>query len=67
VLAPAVPLALCLLAACGAATSGDGAVAATSGPATAAPPVTASPAPLSGTDWPTYHRDAARTGAASRW
>ena len=64
VLAPAVPLALCLLAACGTATSGDGAVAATSGPATAAPPVTASPAPLSGTDWPTYHRDAARTGAA---
>jgi outer membrane protein assembly factor BamB len=58
--APAVLLALCLPAACTTATSG----AATSGPATVPPPVTASPAPLSATDWPTYHRDAARTGAA---
>jgi len=63
-LAPAALLALCLLAACSTAATGAGSAPATSGPPATAPPVTASPAPRSATDWPTYHRDAARTGAA---
>jgi len=63
-LAPAALLALCLLAACSTAATGAGSAPATSGPPATAPPVTAGPAPRSATDWPTYHRDAARTGAA---
>jgi PQQ-like domain len=64
-LGPAVLLALALAAGCSpAATStGPGGPAASS-PPTAPPPATASPAPLTSADWPTYHRDAARSGAA---
>jgi polyvinyl alcohol dehydrogenase (cytochrome) len=62
VLAPPVLLALALAAGCTTAITPDGPAA----PATTSPvPVpTASPAPLSATDWPAYHRDAARTGVA---
>ena len=62
VLAPPVLLALALAAGCSTATTPDGPAA----PAATSPvPVpTVSPAPLSATDWPTYHRDAARTGVA---
>jgi len=53
------------LAGCNTATS-DGAPAATPAaqPGTARPVPTDSPAALTATDWTTYHRDAARTGAA---
>jgi outer membrane protein assembly factor BamB len=66
VLAPATVLGLCLLGGCSTASTSDGAAGpAATVPATTAPPAaTGSPAPLSATDWPTYHRDAARTGAA---
>ena len=64
-LAPVV-LALCPLAGCSTATSPEGtaASAATSSVASGRPAGT--PAARRGTDWTTYHRDAARTGAASR-
>ena len=62
VLAPPVLLALALAAGCSTATTPDGPAAAA---ATSPVPVpTDSPAPLSATDWPAYHRDAARTGVA---
>jgi len=62
VLAPPVLLALALAVGCSTATTPDGpaAPAATS----PVPAATGSPAPLNATDWPTYHRNAARTGAA---
>ena len=61
-----VVLALCLLAGCSTATTGDGApaTAATSPATTAQPPPAGQPVTLSRTDWTTYHRDAARTGVA---
>jgi outer membrane protein assembly factor BamB len=62
VLAPPVLFALALAVGCSTATTPDGPAA----PAATSPvPVaTGSPAPLSATDWPTYHRNPARTGAA---
>jgi outer membrane protein assembly factor BamB len=63
-LAPPMVLALGLLAGCSTvATGGDTAAPAATGPATTAAP-TGSPAAPSAADWPTYHRDAARTGVA---
>jgi polyvinyl alcohol dehydrogenase (cytochrome) len=65
VLASSTVLGLCLLGGCStASTSGGPAGPAATVPATTAPPPAGRPAPLSATDWPTYHRDAARTGAA---
>ena len=58
-------LALSLLAGCSTATSGGGETAASAAttPATVVSP-TSSPAALTPADWPTYHRNAARTGVA---
>ena len=66
VLVSSVVLALGLLADCSSASTRDGPAspAATGRATTGQPAPTSSPAPLSATDWPTYHRDAARTGAA---
>jgi outer membrane protein assembly factor BamB len=66
VLARSATLALCLLAGCSTVSTGNSPPApAATGPAAAAGPTAGdSPAPLSAADWPTYHRDAARTGAA---
>ena len=65
VLASSTVLGLCLLGGCSTASTSVGpAGPAATIPATTAPPPTGRPAPLSATDWPTYHRDAARTGAA---
>src|SRR6516225_6497019 len=64
VLAPAVLLAVGLLAGCSTATSTEGtAASAATSPATTGQPA-ATPAARGGTDWTTYHRDAARTGVA---
>ncbi len=53
------------LASCSAATPADGPPATPAAqPGTTRPVPTDSPAALSPTDWTTYHRDAARTGAA---
>jgi outer membrane protein assembly factor BamB len=66
VLALSTLLALGLLAGCSTATSTDGTAApAATSPATTSQPASAeSPAAQAGTDWITYHRDAARTGVA---
>ena len=71
VLASSVALGAFLLAGCSTASTGDGpAGATTTAPVTTAPATTApppapgKPAPLVAADWPTYHRDAARTGVA---
>jgi len=65
VLASAAVLALSgALAACSTSTAPGGPAAATSAAQVPTPPPAGSPAALPGTDWPTYHRDAARTGAA---
>jgi hypothetical protein len=63
VLAPAVLLALALTAGCSTATSA-GPAGPVAPPAGTVPPTGGHPAPLGAADWPTYHRDAARTGAA---
>src|SRR6516162_9939029 len=64
VLAPAVLLAVGLLAGCSTATSTEGtAASAATSPATTGQPA-ATPAARGGTDWTTYHRNAARTGVA---
>src|SRR5690348_13467581 len=66
VLARSVLLAAGLLAGCSTAASTDG----TAAPAAASPATTSQQAPAgnpaapTGTDWTTYHRDAARTGVA---
>jgi outer membrane protein assembly factor BamB len=60
-LAPPALLVLALAAGCSTATAPDAPAA----PAATSPvPAATRPAPLSATDWPAYHRDAARTGAA---
>jgi outer membrane protein assembly factor BamB len=60
-LVPPALITLALAAGCSTATTPDAPAA----PVTASPvPVATKPAPLSATDWPAYHRDAARTGAA---
>ncbi len=66
VLAPSVLLALGLLAGCStaASTGGTAAPAATSAATTGRPTPADGPAAPVGTDWTTYHRDAARTGVA---
>src|SRR5215467_9196539 len=66
VLAPPALLALCLLAGCSTASSGDdtAAPAATRPATTAQPPPAGKPVTPSPADWTTYHRDAARTGVA---
>jgi polyvinyl alcohol dehydrogenase (cytochrome) len=56
-----VPLAV--LAACSTAVSANGAVP-TGKPSSASAAAPSQTARVSGTDWPTYHRDAARTGVA---
>jgi outer membrane protein assembly factor BamB len=54
-----------VLAGCSTATTSDGPAATPAAqPGTPQPAPTGSPAALSPTDWTTYHRDAARTGAA---
>lgn len=66
VLVPSALLTLALLAGCSTATSTDG----TTAPAATSPGTTGQPTPAGshavspGTDWTTYHRDAARTGVA---
>jgi outer membrane protein assembly factor BamB len=65
VLASAAALALSgALAACSTSTASGGPAAAASAAGPPTPRPSAGPAALSGTDWPTYHRDAARTGTA---
>src|SRR5690349_18245121 len=66
VFAPSVVLGVCLLTGCSTASTGDGpAGPTTTTPATTArPPATGKPALLGAADWPTYHRNAARTGVA---
>ena len=64
-LAPSALLTLALTAACNTdTTSGGLAAPAATSPATVQPTPANSPAALAGTDWTTYHRDAARTGVA---
>jgi polyvinyl alcohol dehydrogenase (cytochrome) len=61
-LAPSVVLGCCLLAGCSTTATGSGPAGPVTTPAATAP-ATEPPAPLSATDWPAYHRDAARSGA----
>jgi outer membrane protein assembly factor BamB len=57
-------LGLCLLAGCSTTATGGGPAGPATTPVATAPPATGRPAPLSATDWPAYHRDAARSGSA---
>ena len=63
VLASSLVFGLCLLAGCSTTATGSGPAGPVTSPAATAP-ASSHPAPLGATDWPAYHRDAARTGAA---